>query len=171
METDERFEVAAAIIEPHFAAVRDVFCEYDGGRLARLRRTRLLVSDEIRNSKRHYAGCREDGLAVIVAPEAAELAVGSLVALLAHEFGHACDFCYPAMWVHLAVGKPAAWAGDAEPKRLRKLLALWNDRSSDQIEWAADSIVMAVTGKEVRYCGDCLVQCFAGGTTRPPGLR
>ena len=48
---------------------------------------------------------------------------------------------------------------------------LWGDRHPDQVEWSADAIVKAVTGRSLGYCGRCMLQCFSGGKPRPAGLR
>lgn len=167
-------EVAASIIEPHFDAVRDVFIEHSpvaGTDLSRLRKTRLLIDPTMHDTPRHYAGCRDDGLQILIAPEAADLPTQMLVAILAHEFGHAADFAYPGRWLFTEQGQPARWVADDDSKIGRKARKLWNSRNDDQVEWTADAIALAVTGKEIGYCGRCMVQCFDGGTKRPAGLR
>lgn len=168
----DRDEVAYAVIEPHFDAVRDHFAGFvtTDGSLERVKRTRLLVSESVRDSDRHYAGCRDDGLLVVVAPQAARLDIDMLVPLLCHELGHAVDFLYPARFAGRR-GEPAMWLPD-DQKHMAKLRRLWAERSADQVEWDADSIAMAVTGREIRYCGPCMIQCFSqSGRQRPPGLR
>ncbi|MHC4854654.1 MAG: hypothetical protein ACYTF5_21840 [Planctomycetota bacterium] len=167
-------ELAAIVLAPHFDAVRDVFADFspDGAqRLSRLKRTRLLVDPSVRDGDRHYAGCREDGMQIVLAPDAADLPVTTLVAIVAHEFGHAADFAYPGSWLFLEQGKPAQWVEGVEGKRGTKMRALWSARDDDQVEWTADSIVQAVTGRQIGYCGRCMLQCFDAGKTRPRGLR
>lgn len=172
----EPAEVAYAIIEPHFDAIRDVYLEHPlpDGSLERLEKTRLLIDPAIRDSERHYAACRDDGLLIVLAPEAAELPMASLVALLCHELGHAVDFLYPGRWA-CERGKPAVWLpeqlGWPHKTRMGKIRRAWADRGADQIEWDADAIAYAITGRPIQYCGPCLVQCFSGGVTRPAGLR
>lgn len=167
-------EVAAAVLEPHFFAVRDAFIDFEvepGRNLSRLKRTRMVVDPGVHDSPRHFAQCREDGLLIKLAPEAADLPVETLVAILVHEFGHATDFAYPGNWVTPARGQDALWIGDRTDKPARKWRRLWLERSDDQVEWAADAIATSVTGLEVQYCGPCLVQCFSGGKPRPEELR
>ena len=167
---DEEF--AYAIIEPHFDAVRDHFVHHvpdDGHALRELRRTKLLVDPSIRDSERHYAACRDDGLLIVVAPQAAELPHEQLVALLCHEFGHATDFLYPARFAGRR-GEPAVWVPEGT-KKMARIRRAWADRSDDQVEWDADSIAYAVTGRKITYCGPCLIQCFERGVQRPAGLR
>lgn len=164
-------EIAAAVLEPHFFAVRDVFLDFDRDSLRRLRRTRMVVDPTVHDSLRHYAACRDDGLLILVAPEAVDLPVDNLAAIFAHELGHAADFAYPAQWVTLGPGDEAIWIGDRDDKIARKWRRLWEQRSDDQVEWAADAIASEVTGVEIQYCGDCMLQCFSGGKSRPSGLR
>lgn len=184
-------EVAAAILEPHFDAVRDAFVDFEvepGQRLDALRRTRFIVDDDVHDTERHYAMCRDDGLLIRVAPEAVSLDIETLTAILAHEFGHAADFAYPGRWVATR-GKKARWIGEGgswsydkgkavwQPerskngRRARRYQRLWHQRNDDQIEWSADSIAYAVTGLKISYCGPCMLQCFSGANVRPGGLR
>jgi hypothetical protein len=185
-------EVAAAILEPHFEAVKDTFVDFEpepGERLTLLRSTRLVVDPDVHDSPRHYAQCRDDGLLIKLAPESVALDLETLTAILVHEFGHAADFAYPARWVAVK-GQPASWVGEGgswyydsqgnarwqqdsgkEARRIRRWQSLWHDRSDDQVEWSADSIAQAVTGLQVRYCGPCMLQCFSGDGGRPKGLR
>lgn len=169
-------ELAAAVLEPHFDAVRDVFAEFrpDGGvPLSKIKKVKLIVDPAIRNSPRHYAACRTDGKYILLAPQAADLPLEQLVAIISHEFGHAADFNYPGKWLTPNRGdEEAIWVGDHEDsKQLRKWFKLWNQRSDDQIEMAADSIAYTVTGMPISYCGPCMLQCFSGTRSRPRGLR
>jgi hypothetical protein len=159
----DEVEVAAQVILPVYDAVRDVFAD----EVPRVGSTKLVVTNEVRDSERHYAGCREDGSQILVAPEAANLSGEQLVAILAHELGHAADFLYPACWRF----RGRAPAEFKEPKR-KKLAALrsWHARSDDEVELMADAIAWAITGQKITYCGPCLVQCFSG-IERPRGLR
>ncbi len=166
-------ELAASILVPCFDSVRDKFAAYEpvaGQSLDKLLRTRLLVDPAIADSERHYAACRDNGLEIIMSPDAADLPSENLVAIIAHEFGHAADFAYPGCWLFVSQDDPAVWVG-RDGKGSSKSRNLWNARSLDQIEWTADSIVLAITGHSVGYCGRCLVQCFEGGKKRPKGLR
>lgn len=169
----EDVEMAYAILEPHFDAVQDFFAEAvpEGapGPLARVRKTKLLVDDMVRDSPRHYAACRDDGLLIVLAPQAAKLPMDTLVAIITHEFGHATDFLYPAKFLGRK-GAPAVWVPPSAKKQGR-LRRMWSERNDDQVEWDADSIAYAVTGREISYCGSCMLQCFSGGQPRPKGLR
>lgn len=167
-------EVAAAVLEPHFDAVRDTFVEYapeSGQSLSKLKRTRMIVDPSVHDTPRHFARCRTDGLLIQIAPEAADLPLEKLVAVLVHEFGHAADFAYPGNWITPErAGAEAIWIGDRSDKPARKWRRLWVDRPDDQVEWAADAIAETVTGLKVTYCGPCMVQCFSG-IERPARLR
>lgn len=165
-------EEAASILAPHYDAVRDVFSAYEpkvGNPLSRLTKTKLVVSEDARDSERHFAACREDATAIILAPQAADLPVPTLVAILAHEFGHAADFAYPGSWRLIERGEPAIW--HPPTRRHARTVRDWEERDEDQVEWAADAIAMSVTGKHIGYCGPCMLQCFSGGKPRPRGLR
>ena len=164
-------EIADSILKPHFDAVRDVFVEYrthTGETLKLLAKTRFVVVEGVHDGGRHFAGCREDGLLLYLAPESVELPVETLVAILAHEFGHAADFAYPARWLPER-DEPARWLEEGR-RGTTKWRKAWGQRNEDQVEWAADSIAYAVTGKRVGYCGPCLLQCF-DGKPRPEGLK
>jgi hypothetical protein len=169
---DRDHEIAALAISPHFDAVRDVFSEYEpepGVLLYKVRRVKFVVSERARKGKRGFAACRDDGLEIVVAPQAAdEIELEMLVAILAHEFGHACDFLYPGQW-KCAKDTPAVWAPGigASSRSLHR----WARRNPDQVEWDADSIAWSVTGHRIQYCGDCMLQCFSRGVGRPDGLR
>lgn len=172
LTADDPAELAFAVIEPHFDAVRDHFAEHEvepGKRLSRVLETRLLVSEHIRDRQRRYAATRTDGLLMVIAPEAAALPIEQLVAIIAHEFGHAADFLYPGRFLGRR-NEPAVWVPKGAKKEAQ-LQRLWLQRSDDQIEWDADSIAMLVTGQAITYCGDDLLQCFGGGVARPAGLR
>jgi len=180
-------DASVAILAPHFDAVRDVFSSFEvapGTKLSRLRKTGMLVDPGVRDSRRHYAGCREDGRQIVIAPQAADLPVPTLVAIIAHEFGHAADFAYPATWTFRGRGEPALWDAEAyeldgrdfsrgrgEVKGATARRRLWARRHPDQVEWTADAVVQAVTGRPLGYCGRCMLQCFSGGKPRPAGLR
>ena len=165
-------EEAASIVAPCFDAVRDVFVAYEpaaGCRLELLEKTRLLIDDDVRDAERHFARCRTDGRQIELAPQAADLPIETLTAILSHEFGHAADFAYPAHFRLVARDRPAQWKPPTGRGAARKVRA-WEGRNDDQIEWAADAIAYLVTGRKIGYCGPCMVQCFAGGR-RPTGLR
>lgn len=173
MNSRDANEFAASILKPHFDAVRDVFASFrpePSIKLDRLVRVKLLVDPEIHDSVRHFAACRDDGQHILLAPEAADLPVDTLVAILSHEFGHAADFSYPGAWRLEQRYKPATWkpiAGRHAGAKMR----VWQDRTVDQVEWTADAICFTILGKQIGYCGPCVLQCFSGGRPRPKGLR
>lgn len=168
-------ELVAVVLEPHFDAVRDTFVSFapePGASLDKLKRTRLVIDPSVHDTERHYAACRDDGLLIKLAPEAADLPHDQLVAILVHEFGHAADFAYPGMWVPPPSGSgQAVWLGERDDRPARRWRKLWSERNDDQVEWAADSIGETVTGIPITYCGPCMLQCFSGAERRPEGLR
>lgn len=193
-------EWAATILQPHFDAVRDIFCAYTpegaSGPLVKLAHVKFIVSPEMHDTERHYAATRTDGALMVLAPEMVDLPLDALVAILGHEFGHAADMAYPGCWTWPfdRAGR-CHWVGDEPADRATAYRAAfgsrsarsrtarddeapaanwmrsWEDRSNDSIEWAADGICEAVTGHRPRYCGPCLIQSFECGVERPAGLR
>lgn len=179
-------ELAAVILQPHFDAVRDEFIRYSpspGVTLDRLRKTHLLVDEGVHNKPRHFAACRDDGLQILCAPKiVVAVDVEQMVAILAHEFGHASDMAYPGQWVVVRPGtghQKAIWIGDSTDRHaVQWRERLWHERTRDVIEWTADAIAELVTGRTIHYCGDCVLQCFAPvegaplrHAHRPKGLR
>lgn len=172
-------EIIASIIQPHFDEVRNTFADFvpdgDDRPMAKLRKVKFVVDPEIHNTPRHFAATRDDGLLMLFAPQIVDLPAETLVAILMHEFGHAADFSYPARWI--TPGERAGGKGDWIPssgeelKEFRQWKKIWQTRSRDQVEWAADSISYRVTGLKLGYAGDCLLQSFLGGKPRPKGLR
>jgi len=166
-----RNEMVASVLQPHFDAVKDTFAAYrpsENQTLRRCKRTKLLVDPKAHDTERHFAACREDGMLIILAPQAVDLPHDTLVAILAHEFGHAVDFLYPGHW-DCSRGAPARWIVD--PSRHKaKYLRSWQHRDHDRVEHDADLIAEVVTGMKIGYCGPCVLQCF-GGSDRPKGLR
>jgi hypothetical protein len=165
-------EMAATVLAPYFDAVRDVFSAHEPApnqSLDKLAKTDFIVDGRIHDSNRHFAGCRQDGLLILLAPQSVDLPEDTLVAIIAHEFGHAADYAYPGRWLPER-DEPAAWLADLSTKEAKRWMKAWPDRSDDQVEWAADSIAQAVTGRRIGYCGPCLLQCWEG-KSRPDGLR
>ena len=170
-------EVAASVIRPYFDAVRDTFASFvpvpSCGPMAKLADVVFVVNEKRHDTPRHFAACRNDGKQLEFAPQFVELPVATMVAILAHEFGHAADFAYPAHW-RIQPGGPglAEWIGDPqESKWGRNWAKSWESRSPDQVEWTADGIATVVTGRSIGYCGPCTLQCFDQGILRPKGLR
>jgi len=177
MRTAPEVEViAAAVLQPHFDAVRDFWVEWHKakgtGLEASIEAVELLVDPGIHDKERHFMATIDTGKRIYAAPEAADLPTDSLVAMLCHEFGHADDLQHPGLWLFKERERPAVLLDrDHDPKNLRRLERRWLNRDTDVIEWTADAIAYAVTGKKVGYCGPCLLQCFSGGEPRPEGLR
>lgn len=164
-------DVAHEVLFPYYTAVRERFLAYPDADLEKLKKTRFSIDPAMRDTARHFAGCREDGLAIMVAPElATEVEEEQAVAILAHELGHAADFAYPACWRFVEAGKPALWqppAGKGSVREVRR----WQERGPHLVEVTADAIAMAVTGRKIGYAGPCMLQKFDAKRERPEWLR
>lgn len=161
---------ALLVIEPYFIANQEIF---EAAGFERVCRTRLYCAPWVHDSPRHFAACREDGLAVIVAPELAEKDERMVLAILAHELGHATDYLYPGEFV-LGPGRKARRRVQAEfgdDQRWIRWLKSWEDRDDDTVEFVADAIAELATGMPIGYVGPCKLQSFARGQARPQGLR
>jgi len=182
-------EFVYAVVQPYFEAVRDIFASFSpekGVKLTKLRKTKFLVDSKVGRGgshlphcdSRHFAATRDDGLVMYVAPQLIELPEENVVAILSHEFGHAADHAYPAHFI-MPPGGPgkANWIGQEDTKRHRDWRRLWRGRSLDQVEWAADGVAEAVTGRPIGYAGECMIQSFTGmalcvgDSTCPPPVR
>jgi len=171
-ETDLTTDEAHAIVEPYFFVVLEQFL--DAG-FDRLRSVQLRCRRWVHNSPRHFAACFEDGSEIVVAPELAELGYDTVCAMLAHELGHATDFCYPAEFVLQSDGSILRRAElDLDDPRVakqwRKWQRGWKERDTDTVEITADAIAEQVMGVPIGYRGPCLLQSFEG-EPRPIGLR
>jgi hypothetical protein len=168
-------EISALTLEPYFDAVKDRFVEYEpepGKRLTKVEKIVFVVEPAVHDSPRHFAACREDGGLMLFAPEILDLEDETALAIIAHEFGHACDFLYPAHWVTNGNSTTkATWIGDRKDKQARQWFSLWSSRTRHQVESSADSIAMTVIGKPIHYCGDCNVQCFRGTRKRDETIK
>jgi hypothetical protein len=126
---------------------------------------------------RNFAATSEDAGVVVVAPEIVELPPETVVAIIAHEFGHVLDFAYPADYA-LAGEELLRWRGNipsqdprAEQARVARIRQ-WERRDSDTVERTADQIASHVVGEPIVYSGPCLLQTFnRRGVRRPGGLR
>jgi hypothetical protein len=167
--TDLTCEQALLIIEPYFAANRELF---SGAGLERVERTELYCAPWIHDAPRHFAACREDGLVIVVAPQLAELDERMVLAILAHELGHAGDFLYPGEFV-LGPSRKARRRRrvDFEPDQWARWMRSWESRDDDTVEFVADAVAEHATGMPIGYVGPCQIQCFARGQARPQGLR
>jgi hypothetical protein len=197
------YETEASILLPYFEAVQDTFVESmeKSDRLvrrgtSRARKSKLLLSDAAHDTHRHFAMTNTTTLAIVCAPEMADLPEPTIVGILAHEFGHVLDFGYPGSfsWPRFGAGR-AYWVGESprdKAEAWRKVygkdgaksrneyddvlpcanwMRVWEDRSDDEIEWAADAICYLITGKRIGYSGPCLLQEIERGKRRPKGLR
>lgn len=173
-----------AIIDPFFEAVREVFVASEMSLLgkSKMRRVRPECAPWVHDTARHFAGATEDGRCVLVTPELAELPELTVVAILAHEFGHAMDFAYPAAYAWSPDGlirSPSLMAPEQVPSGDAKRIAQaanaamrqWRDRDADTVERMADAIAEQITGRTIGYAGPCMLQTLGTGAPRPEGLR
>lgn len=169
-----------AILDPFFEAVREVFIESEMSLLgqSKMRRVRPECAPWVHDTARHFAGATEDGRTILVTPELAELPEPTVVAILAHEFGHAMDFAYPAMFswspdglVYRAAAERVAVAEKLQTQAATAAMRQWRDRDADTVERMADAIAERVTGRPIGYSGPCMLQTLGGGVPRPAGLR
>lgn len=174
---DDEHEIAREIVRPHWDAVRDLFAAFvppgETQPLSRVMEVRFEIDPKRHDTPRHFAACRTDGLLMLFAPQIVDLPVEHLIPILVHEFGHAADHLYPAYWRTNGDGPCLAqWIGDpSKTKWGRHWAKQWEDRSQDAVEWAADGIGEAVTGKHITYGGPLMLQQFCCGIERPRGLR
>lgn len=158
---------AHSVVEPYFVAVQELALV----RFPLTKGVRLEIHEDLHDTPRHFAGCRTDGKLIAFAPEAADLPEATLLAILAHEFGHAVDFLYPARWVLDANRKAVERRlEDADEEQVARWMRAWQNRDDDVIEFTADAIGELIAGRAIGYCGPCELQCF-GGKPRREGLR
>lgn len=164
------------VIEPYFDAVRERFLAHG---LRRAEKVKLDVEDL--HSGRNYAATRDDGVLILVSPELCDLDEDQVVGILAHEFGHATDFLYPARF-QLCSGELMDWPSPSWSQKARQAeqddrgaynrMVQWEKRGHDITERTADAIASLVFGRPVQYAGPCLLQSFERGQApRPIGLR
>lgn len=200
LSVDLPLEVVEDQLLPFFDAVRDRYLAYElprnGGRFLKLKALRFMISADAHDKPRHFAACRDDGKLLIFAPEILALPEETAVAIIAHEVGHAVDFLYPGGWSwplqeagpvtwvgttpfeqalawRMAFGKPKARSrsGADDDNPAANWARAWDHRTEDQVEWAADGIAWAITGRRPLYGGPCMLQRFSEGVPRPAGLR
>lgn len=164
-------EEAFLVLEPYFEAVRADYLKHG---LTKTKRARLFVAPGMHDSPRHYGACKDDGSAILLAPELCDMPEPILLAIITHEFGHASDFLYPGEFV-LGKGGPAERrtpppGGEAD-KQWSRWLKSWHKRDDDVIELTADAIAHRVMGVAYGYQGPCLLQSFDVALARPMGLR
>lgn len=169
-------EEAEAVIDVYFTVVKETFVRAGA---KRVKKVDLEVARWVHDSPRHYAATEETGRHIVAAPEFAELPEPTLVAIMAHEFGHAVDFLYPGEFKLMDDGElvrmPAAPRElidkKAEQAMIARMRAL-RDRDKDTVERTADAIAEHFTGRKIGYLGPCELQCFDRGVRpRRLGLR
>lgn len=157
------------MLEPYFLAVQERFVAFG---LERCARPSLRCAEWIHDSPRHFAACTDDGLQIYAAPELADMPDNTVLAIFAHEFGHATDFLYPAQFARTRNGAVQRDFGAVSERQVRAWISGWHQRDADAIEFAADAIAEHVLGIPIGYQGPCLLQCFnCGDSRRPSGLR
>ncbi len=150
--TDLSDEEAHLILEPYFEAVRERYIDAGLDRCP---------------------GERPLGDRLLLAPEAAELSENTVLAIVAHELGHATDFLYPGQFAMRGDDEPAAWRDpeSMKPKHWHRWLKDWEARDDDLVELSADAIAHFAMGVRYGYRGPCLIQTFGAARLRPVGLR
>lgn len=154
--------------------------------------TKIVIDPSWHDSCRHYAGARTDGKQLVVAPQILDLSEEKTVAILAHEAGHITDFLCPGRFFYRTPGRVRLRRGfdvvaHTDPdehgrvfvefkrpsrKNFNKHILDWKERSDDEVENVADSVVLLALGKKVLYDGPpgCKIQNFTRGVSRPLNL-
>jgi len=143
--------------------------------------TKVVIEDWVRDKPRHFAACKTDGRLIVLASDLALMPPKTMGAIIAHEFGHATDFCYPGSFLldgrgELQVRPQGLRSNDSLP---RGLMDHWEGRGADSVEKTADRIAERIMGIKIGYCGPCNLQTMLMGTAdeagckypRPKGLR
>lgn len=167
--SDLSVDEALVVLEPYFQVMQAEFVSFG---LERCKTTRLVCAPWVHDTERHFAACTDDGRDIYAAPELADLPENTVLAIMAHELGHATDFLYPAEWALGRDGAERRKLDQVSEKQLRAWLTGWKSRDSDQVEFTADAIAEKVLGMPIGYRGPCQLQCFnCGEAGRPAGLR
>jgi hypothetical protein len=168
-------EEAFIVLEQYFTALKRTFVEEGAERLEPVR---LEIAPWVHDSPRHFAATAPAGNLIVAAPELAELPEETVVAILAHECGHATDFLYPGDYQLMDDGElirlppvPAELIDERAAQANLARMRAWRRRDEDTIERAADAIAECFTGRVIGYCGPCSLQCFDRGRPRPRGVR
>jgi hypothetical protein len=185
-------DVALSILEPYVHEVVDAFREIGADRITGLR---VEITTEAGDDGRHFAACSTDGDLIIFSPDIVALPPATILALVAHEFGHAADFLYPAQWVQTRGGlrlldmpdnpyvqdeygkvRKKAGARRPPPERLLpvtgEMVRDWKERDEDEVELMADALAEEALGEVIGYRGPCMLQTVGSGVRpRPKGLR
>lgn len=159
---------AQAVLEPYFIAIQEIFVDAGYNECSKVR---FSVRSDMHDTPRHFAAATEDGKQIFFAPEAVELPEHTVLAIMAHEFGHICDFARPACHVLDGNGLTVRRKSECPAKQWNKWLTAWEERDYDCVERTADAIAESVMGATIGYSGPCMLQTFLGGKPRPTGLR
>lgn len=168
--TDLSDEEAHLILEPYFLVVQERYCDSKLG-LELCAQTRLRVDRKMHDTARHFAACDSTGKQILLAPEMAELPEDTVLAIIAHELGHACDFLYPGQFLLRGEDAPALRRLPDSTKHWQRGLRDWKNRDDDVVELTADAIAHYALGVRYGYRGPCLIQTFGATRLRPVGLR
>jgi hypothetical protein len=168
LTTDLSLEEALHVLEPFFEEIRD---RYLAAGLERTKKTAIYVAPWVHDSPRHFAACSESGREIVVAPEMAELNYEIVVGILAHEFGHACDFLYAGEFVLANDGMRRRERSEGDDTQWVRWMHGWEKRDTDVVERTADAIAESVMHAPIGYVGPCQLECFCKGEARPQGLR
>jgi hypothetical protein len=168
LTTDLNLEEALHVLEPFFEEIRERFV---GAGLERSKGTRFYVAPWVHDAPRHFAACSETGREIVAAPEMAELSADIVVAILAHEFGHASDFLYPGEFVLTNEGMRRRQRSEGDDTQWVRWMHAWENRENDVVERTADAVAEWVIGSPIGYVGPCQLECFCRGEARPQGLR
>ena len=169
-KTDLTNEEALLILEPYFEVMRE---DYVAAGLERCGRTRLVIDPSMHDTARHFGACQDDGKVILLAPELAEWSQETVLAIMAHELGHAADFLYPGEFAMGREDEPALRRrpDSMKAKHWHRWLRDWESRDGDLVEMTADAISHYVLGVRYGYLGPCLIQSFSATRLRPAGLR
>lgn len=163
------------LLSPLFLEAQEAFSE----RFPLVRRVKFEVTRAARDTDRHFAACRTDGLQILVAPELVGLEVDAAAAIISHELGHAVDHLYPGRFLlvgdRLHEWEHPTWSSSApepHPRFAQNRMRQWSDRDYDAVERTADAIAEHALGRPIFYGGPCMLQTFSQGERpRPAGLR
>lgn len=168
--TDLSIEEAHVILEPYFEVIRE---RYLAAGLERCAAARLIIDGSMHDTARHFAACHDDGKVIRLAPELVELPEDTVLAIIAHELGHAADFLYPGEFALAREDEPAQRRSpdSMKAKHWHRWLRDWEARDGDLVEITADAIAHYALGVRYGYRGPCLIQSFGARDLRPLGLR
>ncbi len=162
---------AEDLLRPFVEQIRRLYLRQG---LDKVKGTRWRVTPDARDGGRHFAFCRTDGGELGFAPEMILLPTATARGIIAHEFGHAADYLYPAQFLpgpggRLYPVRTGQRSNDGVPPARYNA---WVRRGYDEIERAADAIAEGVLGERIGYAGPCHLETIGAGVRpRPKGLR